>query len=102
MIMMRTDCVEINYMKKDYKKLIKKIKGVNDKLDVFKQDSSNHDGGLTENVIVYVSKESTEYLYQIFDDGYTFYVESTDGMTRTELRKIHEIVTEFIGGGQDE
>ena len=86
-------------MKKDYKKLIKKIKGVNDKLDVFKQDSSNHDGELTENVIVYVSKESTEYLYQIFDDGYTFYVESTDGMTRTELRKIHEIVTEFIGGG---
>ena len=99
MRMMRTDCVEINYMKKDYKKLIKKIKGVNDKLDVFKQDSSNHDGELTENVIVYVSKESTEYLYQIFDDGYTFYVESTDGMTRTELRKIHEIVTEFIGGG---
>ena len=95
---MKTDCIEINCMKKDYKKLIKKIKGVNDKLDVFKQDSSNHDGELTENVIVYVSKESLDYFYQIFDDGYTYYRQSTDGMTRTELRKVHEIVDEFIRG----
>ena len=95
---MKTDCVEINCMKKDYKKLIKKIKGVNDKLDVFKQDSSNHDGELTENVIVYVSKESLDYFYQIFDDSFTYYPESTDGMTRTELRKVHEIVDEFIRG----
>ena len=98
MMMMKTDCVEINCMKKDYKKLIKKIKGVNDKLDVFKQDSSNHDGELTENVIVYVSKESLDYFYQIFDDSFTYYPQSTDGMTRTELRKVHEIVDEFIRG----
>ena len=98
MRMMRTDCIEINCMKKDYKKLIKKIKGVNDKLDVFKQDSSNHDGGLTENVIVYASKESLDYFYQIFDDSFTYYPQSTDGMTRTELRKVHEIVDEFIRG----
>ena len=88
-------------MKKDYKNLIAKIKSVNENLDVFYQDSHN---GINYygNVIVYVSKESSEYFYQIFDDGYTFYVESIDGMTRTELRKIHEIVTDFIGGGQDE
>ena len=99
MRMMRTDDSRLHDMQKDVRNLTLKIKEVNSNFYIMYQYSGEQ---LTGNIIVYASKESLDYFYQIFDDSFTFYVESIEGMTRTELRKVHEIVTEFIGCGQDE
>ena len=97
--MMRTDDSRLHDMQKDVRNLTLKIKAVNSNFYIMYQYSGEQ---LTGNIIVYVSKESLDYFYKIFDDGFTYYPESTDGMTITELRKVHEIVDEFIRGGQDE
>ena len=95
MRMMRTDDGRLHDMQKDVRDLTLKIKEVNSNFYITYQYSGEQ---LTGNIIVYVSKESLDYFYQIFDDSFTYYPQSTDGMTRTELRKVHEIVDEFIRG----